>query len=143
MRKRILAITLVASLLNVVCVAPVAAASREVKEAKRIKIVKTQIARIGTGPKSRIAIRLRDKTELKGYVSETTDDHFVLTDEKTNVATTVDYAQVEKIKLNPFVTSAMRHDFSSGRVFKNAAIGFGLVLTGVLVVCLISKRCED
>lgn len=143
MKKRLLTITLVVSLLNVLCLAPVAAASREIKEAKRAKLVKSQITRIGTGPKARIAIRLRDKTELQGYVSEAADDHFVITDEKTNTATTVNYAQVEKIKLRPFVTSAMRRDFSSGRVFKNAAIGLGLVLTGVLVVCLISKRCEE
>ena len=143
MKRRIVSITLVASLLNILCVAPVAAASREVKEAKRIKIVKTQIIRIGTGPKARIAIRLRDKTELKGYVSETTDDYFVITDETTNTATTVNYAQVEKIKLRPFVTSALRRDVSTGRVFKNAAIGMGLVLAGVFVICLVSKRCQE
>jgi hypothetical protein len=143
MSKRLFAIALAVSLLNVVCVAPIAAAQGESKEAKRARTMKSQIDRVGTGPKARIAIRLRDKTDLKGYVSEAADDHFVITDEKTSTTTTVTYVQVEKIKVMPFVKSAIQKDVSSGRIFKNAAIGLGLALTGVMVVCLISKRCVE
>ena len=143
MSKRLFAIALAVSLLNVVCVAPIAAAQGESKEAKRARIMKSQIDRVGTGPKARIEIRLRDKTDLKGYVSEAADDHFVITDEKTSTTTTVAYVQVEKVKIMPFVKSAIQKDVSSGRIFKNAAIGLGLALTGVMVVCLISKRCVE
>ena len=143
MSKRLFAMVLVVSLLNVVCVAPVAAASRESKEAKRARVVKSQIDRIGTGPKARIALRLRDKTDLKGYVSEAADDHFVITDEKTATTTTVSYTQVEKVKIMPFVKSAIAQDIHTGRVFKNGAIALGLALTGVMVFCLVSRRCAE
>jgi len=67
----------------------------------------------------------------------------VITDEETSATTTVTYAQVEKIKLRPFVTSALKRDVSTGRIFKDAAIGLGLALTGVMVICIVSKRCAD
>ncbi|HXM35021.1 MAG TPA: hypothetical protein VN920_07535 [Pyrinomonadaceae bacterium] len=143
MSEKLLAIALGVSLLNVVCGAPIAAGSRESKEAKHAKTMKDQIARVGTGPKARIAIRLRDKTDLRGYVSEAADDHFLMVDEKTSAATSVSYTQVAKVKVMPYVKSAIARDFSTGRIFKTAALGLGLAFSGVIAICLISKRCTE
>ena len=143
MWKKIFTLVLTVLLLNMLCVTPVAAGSRKTKEEKQVAKIRSMVARLGTGPKAGIEIKLRDKSELKGYVSERADDHFVITDEKTGSVTSVTYAQVDKIKLLPFVKTAFQRDVSTGRIFKNAAIGFGLLLTGVMVVCLISKRCTE
>ena len=143
MWKKIFTLVLTISLLNMLCVMPVVAGSRKTKEEKQAAKVRSMVERLGTGPKARIEIKLRDKTELKGYVSEAADDHVVVTDDKTGSITSVTYAQVDKIKLVPFVKTALQRDVSTGRIFKNAAIGFGLLLTGVMVVCLISKRCTE
>src|SRR5882762_7108083 len=143
MWKKIFTLVLTILLLNMFCVAPVAAGSRKTKEEKLVAKIRRMVARLGTGPKAGIEIKLRDKTELKGYVSEAADDHFVVTDEKTGSVTSVTYAQVDKIKLLPFVKTAFQRDVSTGRIFKNAAIAFGLLIAGVVVVCVVSKRCTE
>ena len=45
--------------------------------------VKAGIGKLGTGTDARIEVKLRDKTKLKGYVSESVEDSFVIVDEKT------------------------------------------------------------
>lgn len=143
MRKRLFALGLLISLLNLVYVAPVAASSDESQEAKREAKMKEKVAKLGTGPKARIEVKLRDQRQLKGYVSEKADDHFVVTDEKTGNVTTVTYAEVDKIKSEPWLKPPIERGASPARIFKNAVIGLGLVLTGVMVFCVVSKRCQE
>ncbi|MEJ7849572.1 MAG: hypothetical protein WKF92_15930 [Pyrinomonadaceae bacterium] len=40
------------------------------KEAKHAEKVKVNITKLGTGKDARVEVKLRDKTKLKGYVSE-------------------------------------------------------------------------
>ena len=143
MRKKLFALALVISLLNMVYVVPVAAGSDQGKEAKQEAKMKDKVAKLGTGPKVRIEVKLRDKNHLKGYVSDKADDHFVVIDEETGNVTTVKYAEVDKIKSAPPVKPPIERGSSPHRIFKNAIIGLGLVLTGVMVVCVVSKRCQE
>ena len=143
MRKRVFALALVISLLNMVYVVPVAAGSDESKEAKREAKMKEKLAKLGTGPKARIEVKLRNKNQIKGYVSDKADDHFVVTEEKTGNVTTVMYAEIDKINSEPRIKPPIERGSSPGRILKNAVIGLGLVLTGVMVVCVVSKRCQE
>ena len=59
--------------------------------------IKTEIERRGTGEKSRVKVRLRDKTEVKGYISQIDATSFQVTDEKTGKAMTLAYNEVEKV----------------------------------------------
>ena len=70
------------------------------KESMFAAKVKTEIAGLGTGPAARVEVKLRDKTKLKGYVSEATDTHFAVVDDKTRAATQVPYPQVKTVKGN-------------------------------------------
>ena len=59
--------------------------------------IKMEVERRGTGEKSRVKVRLRDKTEVKGYISQIDATSFQVTDEKTGKAMTLAYNDVEKV----------------------------------------------
>jgi hypothetical protein len=65
--------------------------------AQQAEKVKMAIQQRGTGQKSKVKVKLRDKTELKGYISQIDDTSFQLTDKKTLKVTTVAYDSVEKV----------------------------------------------
>jgi hypothetical protein len=59
---------------------------------------KAEVQRRGTGEKSRVKVRLRNKAEVKGYISKIEDTSFDVTDKKTGTATTIPYANAEKVQ---------------------------------------------
>jgi hypothetical protein len=73
MLKKVLFLVLVAFLLGIAGVTPAHAESKEQKETRFAAKVKG-IHKLGTGPDARIEVKLRDKTKLKGYVSEAGED---------------------------------------------------------------------
>jgi hypothetical protein len=97
MYKRILSVVLVGLLVNFVCAAPAAAGSKA-KEIEAAAKVKAAVATLGTGPDARIEVKLRDKTKLRGYVSEANDDGFIIVDVKTGRPSQVAYPQVKHVK---------------------------------------------
>ena len=113
---RITAVVLLAVLLNITCPSSALAGNSPEKDARFAQKVQTEIAKLGTGPHARVDLKLRDKTKLKGYISEVSDDSFELVDDKTGSATTVTYRQVKQVKGNNLSTGA------------KIAIGIGIVL---------------
>jgi hypothetical protein len=103
---RITAVVLVAVLLNITCPSPALAGSSPEKEARFAQKVKKEIAKLGAGPAARVDLKLRDKTKLKGYISEVGDQSFSVVDDKTGSATTVTYSQVKQVKGNNLSTGA-------------------------------------
>jgi len=65
--------------------------------ARQAEKVKMAIQQRGTGEKSKVKVRLRDKAELKGYISQIDDISFQLTDKKSGKVTTIAYDSVEKV----------------------------------------------
>jgi hypothetical protein len=59
--------------------------------------IKAEVERRGTGDKSRVKVRLRDKTEVKGYISQIDASSFQVTEEKTGKVMTLAYVDVEKV----------------------------------------------
>lgn len=130
MFKRILSVALVAALLSVAGPVSVRAAgskSKAEKEAVFVKKLKEGVAKVGTGTEARIEVKLKDKTKLKGYVSEVGDEGFSVVDSKTGTSTHVAYPQVQKVK---------GHNLSTGA---KVAIGLGAVVA-VLVIWLIMEN---
>jgi hypothetical protein len=82
MFKQVLSLVLVGFVLSVAGVGLAYAGSKEEKEARLAAKVKEGIRKLGTGPDARVEIKLRDKTKLKGYVSEAAEDSFVIVDDK-------------------------------------------------------------
>ena len=100
MWKKIMPLIAVSLMFCFISRMPVMAATKAEKEAAYAVKVKAAIEKLGVGPDARVAVKLRDKTNLKGYVSEVSDDHFTLIDDKTNAATSVAYPLVKQVKGN-------------------------------------------
>ena len=119
---RITALVLVALLLNITSPSRALAGNSPEKEARFAQKVKKEITKLGTGPDARVNLRLRDKTKLKGYISEVSDQSFAVVDDKTGTATTVTYPQVKQVKGN---------NLSSGA---KIAITIGIILAVAVII---------
>jgi hypothetical protein len=60
--------------------------------------VRSQILKLGVGEETKLEVKLKDKTKLKGHIREAGEDHFVLVEAGTNRAVTVPYDQVQQGK---------------------------------------------
>ena len=127
MLKKILSLVLVGFLLNVTGVSVANARSKE-KETRFAEKVKEGISKLGTGAEARIEVKLRDKTKLRGYISEAGEDSFVVVDEKTGATSTVTYSQVKQVK---------GHNLSKAA---EIAIGVGVILIPIIVVLILVSR---
>src|SRR5687767_8210105 len=120
MLKKICSVVLAALLIQSVAV-PAFAKSDAEKAAKRAEKVRTQLARLGTGRDALVSLELRDKTRLKGYISEAGAESFVVTD-SAGKTTTVAYPQVKMAQGNNLSTGA------------KIAIGVGIGAAIVLII---------
>lgn len=97
MRKTI-ALGIAAILLSMALgIQPIYAGTKEEKEVQSEKI-RTGISKLGVGKDARIEVKLRDKTQLKGYISEVRDESFTITDLKTEASSIVAYPDVTQVK---------------------------------------------
>jgi len=69
----------------------------QTQEASQSAKVKAEVQRRGIGKKSRVKVRLRNKEEVKGYISKIEGASFEVTDKNTGRATTIPYTDVEKV----------------------------------------------
>jgi len=122
--KKFITMMVAALLIAAVNVQPIAASSKAEKEVRLTGKVKQGIEKIGSGRDARVEVKLRDKTKLKGYVSEINEDGFVVTDFKTGAASPVAYADVAQVKGNNLSTGA------------KIAIGVGIVVGLVVLMSL-------
>jgi len=74
------------------------AATHSEEETARILKVKADVARRGIGEKAKVKIKLQNKTEVTGYVYETSDSNFIVADAKTDAKTTIAYSEVKQLK---------------------------------------------
>jgi hypothetical protein len=124
MIKKFMSLLLVAVMAQAASAAPAPVGRQADKEARLTEKVRARILKLGTGPKARVRLELRDKTKLKGYVTEAGADSFTVADAKTGKTTSVEYGQVAEVK---------GHGMSVG---KKLAIATG-VTVGVLGVLAI------
>ncbi len=101
-------------------------------DARAAEKIKIQIAKFGT--KGRLTeVKRKDKTKIKGYITEIKENEFVLVSKKNGASTTVSYTEVKDI----------RRTFTT---FQQVAIGFGLAFAaiGIIgVVCVANGKCEE
>ena len=60
--------------------------------------LKNKLTEFGTGSEARISVKLKNKTSVSGFVKEVNENSFVVVNEQTNSAETIDYKSVKKIK---------------------------------------------
>jgi hypothetical protein len=64
---------------------------------ERASKVKAAINQLGAGEETAVVVKLRNKTQLRGYVSQAYDDEFVVTDLDTGTNTSVPYDEVKQL----------------------------------------------
>jgi hypothetical protein len=97
------------------------AGTKEGKEVQSEKI-RAGIYKLGIGKDARVEVKLRDKTQLQGYLSEVSEDSFTVTDLKTEASTVVAYPNVRQVKGHNLTT---RTKILIGVAI---AVGVGIVL---------------
>ena len=130
MFKKVLTIAIAALLIQAVCVQPASAASKAEKQAQRAEKVKAGIVRLGVGTDARVSIKLRNDAKVAGYISESTEGSFVVTDPKTRAATTVTYGDVTQVKGQNLGTGAK----------VAIGIGIGVGLTVLILFAVVFSR---
>lgn len=125
MFRQTLSLVLVALLTQVSLAIPAAAKTKKEESQKRAAKVKSALAKLGTGERARVEVKLLDKTELKGYVREAGEDGFVLVNDETGTATTVAYPQVGQVK---------GHNLTTGQ---KVLIGLGIAAGVMLFLALL------
>ncbi len=133
MIKKSLSFLLAAAMIFTLAGTPsVSARTKAEKEAGFAAKVKANVAKLGVGKNARIAVKLRDKTKLAGYISQTGEGSFVVTDLKTGANTEVPYPQV---------AAAKGQNLSTGAIIAiSAAVAVGVTL---LVLFLLALAYSD
>ena len=130
MFRKPLAMVLAGLLFTTVLGAGTAAAnSKAERQARFAEKVRLNIARLGTGSQALVAVKLKDKTKVAGYISEVREGSFVVVHPKFGTVTSVDYADVAQAKGNNLSTGA------------KIAIGIGIGAAAVLIILLIYLNC--
>jgi len=93
------------------------------KEEKLAEKVKTGVAKLGTGPEAKIKVKLKDKTKIEGYITESNENQFLVMNSKTGQTIPVTYSSVKQVKGN---------NLSRGVIFTIGVLAF-LVILFVLV----------
>jgi hypothetical protein len=104
----------------------------QTQDNKNVEKIKTKIAKIGTGEKSKVRVELLNQTKLKGYVSAIDNDSFTVTDKKTGTATKVDYAQVKKVMNGYGLSTAAK-----------IGIGVGIAVPVAIVLTIFGIYCSN
>ncbi len=95
--KKIISLTLVVLLMQLSFVHSTYAGTKEEKLAEKLK---TEISKLGTGSGAKIKIKLKDGIKIKGYVTEVSENGFVVMNSETNKTVPVSYSQVKQAKGN-------------------------------------------
>ena len=96
MLKKFLSCTLIL-LVQIICVGPIYAQSVKTKDDASIQKVKREISKLNTNGKNIARVKLHNGTKLKGYISQASEDSFVITD-KQGQKNTVAYMDVREVK---------------------------------------------
>lgn len=99
------------------------------KQALFAEKVRLGVLTLGVSKQSIVEVKLRDKTKLKGYVSEMKDDQFSVTNAITGASTSIPYSNVAQIKGNNLSTGA------------KIAIGIAIGVGAALIVLAIYLNC--
>ncbi len=103
---------------------PYAFASENPEKATKLaNKVKAGVAKLGTGPKAKIDLKLKDGAKLKGYIAEINEENFVVMVSKTGQSISVLYSNVKQIKGN---------NLSTGTIITIGIIAFFVLLFVIL-----------
>jgi hypothetical protein len=97
-RKPIVHLLVSALVLSLLLAPSVTAQTNKLTESERVAQLKTKLAKLGTGKKARVEIKLSDNTNRTGYLSQVNENSFVLTDAKTGQNAEFAYNNIAAVK---------------------------------------------
>lgn len=131
MFRALLSLMLVGLLMQGLNAAPVLAAQGN-DDAQAIEKVRLKVSKLGTGDKTRVTVRKKDGTKIKGTIAQAGADDFTVRDRNTNATTTILYSDVARLEDN------------RGSSLRNALIVVGVgVATFVVLVGLVVLANKD
>lgn len=132
MFRTLLSLMLTGLLIQGLNAAPVRAAQGNNDDANAVEKVKVKVAKIGTGDKTRVTVRKKDGTKIKGTIAQASTEDFTVRDRKTGDTTTISYNDVARLEDN------------RGSSLRNALIVVGVgVATFVVLVGLVVLANKD
>ena len=60
--------------------------------------IRTKVQKIGVGVNAKVDVKLRDNTQLNGYIAEADQDSFTVVDRQTGSSKSVSYADTSSVK---------------------------------------------
>ena len=72
--------------------------AQSVTEPAATQQVRKKVEEIGAGSHTRVKVKLRDTTQLEGYIQQANNDSFTVFDNKTGTTDTVAYADAMSVK---------------------------------------------
>ena len=140
--KKIIMVVILGLLTNAIPFGQVAAQQKvQDKDSKQAEKIKKAVSDAGPTLDREVTVKLKDTTEVRGFIREIADDHFVV---KSNSGAlySISYSQVEKFKANKRDVGGrgfMTGPSSAKKVIAGFAIGIGVIV----LACAVSRRCAE
>ena len=74
------------------------AGAKSLDDQQATEKIRTKVLKIGVGVNARVAVKLRDNTQLNGYISDAGQDSFTVVERGTGFNKTVSYADTQSVK---------------------------------------------
>jgi hypothetical protein len=138
--KKIVMVVILGLLTNLIPLSPVMAQEKAQEDLKHTEKIKHAVSDAGPTLDREVKVKLKDNTEVRGFIREIADDHFVV---KSNSGAlyTISYTQVEKFKANKRDVGG--RGFMAGPSNKKVIAGFAIGIGVVVLACALSHRCEN
>ena len=81
-----------------IAVCPLGPTARAQQQLDQTATVKAEVVKRLNKKEERVKVRLRNGTEVKGYITQTSDNGFTLFNEKTKTRTDIAYADVQHVE---------------------------------------------
>ena len=104
-----------------------AALAQTSRDAQTIERVKEKVAKMGTGAKARVTVKLKSGRKVKGFISQAGSDDFTVRDRNTGDPTTISYNDALKVEDN-------RGHSTMRNILIGVGIGAGALLTTLLII---------
>ncbi len=93
---------------------------------KATEKIKSKVRKIGVGTNARVEVKLRDNTQMRGYITESNQDSFTMFDKYSGSNKTISYADATQVKKGGSA-------FSAKSLIIMGAVAAGIAITWIAV----------
>lgn len=101
--------------------------AQALNDAQATEKIRTKVQKIGVGGNARVEVKLRDNTQMKGYISDADQDSFTVVDSMSGSRNKLSYADTSSVKK------------SGGGISGKTWIILGAVAVGAIATWVIVK----